>query len=475
MRDINNIDFKVKEALKEKIEAHIYNMWIDPLNILDAGSDTIDIICKNNFFKKQVVTRFSDQIKNSIFSLSGMDGKRVEFKIVQGDNEKFDTSSAKEAKNRIIKVPNRKPVFSAQNSSGHTTKRQLSLNFDLDMAGRALRKEFTMDNFIVGNNSEFAYSATLAMMSGHKMAYNSVFVQSLPGLGKSHLAQAAGNHVLSHDPLKSVFYVSAEDFTNEMVRSIQNDRLNEFKAKYRRQCDVLLMDDVHYLTGKQRTQKELCMILDYLMEADKKIIFSSCSSPLEIPKMDSQLRSRLSSSLMSTIDKPDFETRRRIAQKKAIMHGYNLSDDIIEYLAGELTESVRQLETGVINIGTRHALMGSDINFGLVKDVLQGIAENSKEITVENIKKLVVEKFGIDEEGIVSKSRKQKLAKPRQVAIFLCRKYTEHSLQQIAKCFKRQHATAIHAIKTVEKELKSKTILGKQVELLSEHIENGKL
>ncbi|MGM0418485.1 MAG: chromosomal replication initiator protein DnaA, partial [Thermodesulfobacteriota bacterium] len=443
---MDNFGLEIKQILKNKLPAHSYNMWIDPLSISRTDSEKVVIGCKNSFFKKRILENYSFLIKSVLYENTGK--ASLDIKFCEDDTAKVKSTSKKESEKpeKIVKP-------SAREKNMFSGKKQNQMNFAFNTGkfqnGRFLRKGFTLDNFVVGKNCEFAYSAALSLASGRRMGYNSVYIQSDTGLGKSHLSQAVGHHILSGDPSEAVYYVSAEDFTNEMVSCLHNDKINQFKDRYRNNCDVLLMDDVQFLSGKPRTQQELSMILDYLMEADKKIIFSGSHSPKDIPKLNDQLKSRLSSSLMSAIDKPDFTTRRKIARKKALSGGFELPDNIIDYLASELTDNIRQIESGISTIGLKSALLGTPVTLRLAEEILSEFSEKTKQITIDSIKKLVCEQFNVTPDQLVSKSRKQAIVRPRQVAIFLSRKYTDQPLQFIGKSFNRYHATAIHAIKSV--------------------------
>jgi len=292
-------------------------------------------------------------------------------------------------------------------------------------------------------------------------------------MGKSHLSQAIGHHILSQSKGERVYYITAEDFTNEMVRAFRQNCLDKFKKKYRDGCDVLLLEDIHFLTGKDRTQSELSLTLDYLLDARKRVIFSSCLRPNEIPKLSDQLRSRLSCGLISPIDPPDFRTRVRILAKKAKEKGYDLPMDVIEYLANELTDDIRQLESGLIGVVAKSSLLGVDVDIKLAESVVKAITQKQKKITVEAIKRLVCKEFNVTEKDIVSNSRKHSIVRPRQVAMYLARRYTDSPLQVIGKSFNRYHATALHSIGAVEKEIKNNGAFQKQLEILGKKIELG--
>jgi chromosomal replication initiator protein len=259
-----------------------------------------------------------------------------------------------------------------------------------------------------------------------------------------------------------------------MVQAFRHDAINKFKAKYRNQCDVLLLEDVHYLSGKERTQIELALTLDSLFESGKRIIFSSCYLPADIPKLNDKLRSRLSCGLISAIDPPNFRTRVRILQKKAGLNSYRFPENVLQYLAAELTDDVRQLESGLNGVAAKSSLLGMPINLSLAESVVKNIVRQRKRITIEVIKKLVCRYYDVSIEDVMSRSRKQNLVRPRQIAIYLARNYTDAPLQSIGKSFNRYHATALHSIKCIERGIKQNSAIEKQVGFLRQKLESGK-
>jgi chromosomal replication initiator protein len=367
--------------------------------------------------------------------------------------------------------------------NGHTfSDKKLPVNPQLPLPnincnmnrGRFLRRDFTFDQFVVGGNNDFAYSAALSLASGKRSFQNSLFLVSKTGMGKSHLSQAVGNHILRQFPTERLFYITAEDFSNEMVDAYRTNTIDQFKKKYRNTCDVLLLEDLHHLDGKKRTQVELSLILDVLLESGKKIIFSSCYLPADIPTLDNNLESRLTSGLISTIDPPNFRTRVRILQKKSKTNGCTLPEDVTHYLAGELLEDVRQLESGLIGVTAKSALLGVPINLSLAQSVVKNLIRQRKKITIDVIKKLICKEYNETIRDMVSQSRKQSIVRPRQVAMYLSRQFTDSPLQEIGRSFNRLHATALHAINCVERKLKEETSMQKQIELLCRKLDNGK-
>jgi chromosomal replication initiator protein len=337
-----------------------------------------------------------------------------------------------------------------------------------------LRRDFTFEHFVVGSGNDFAYSASLSLASRRDCAQPALFLFSGTGLGKSHLSQAIGHHVLNQNPEERVYYMTAEDFSNEMVQAFQHDTFDKFKTKYRSHCDVLLLEDVHCLSGKKRTQVELATTLDMLYESGKRIIFSSSHRPSEIPKLHEKLLSRFSSSLISAIEPPGFRTRLRILQLKAGLLGYTMPAQVLEYLASELVGDVRHLESGLNGVAAKSSLLGIPIDLPLAESVVKHICSQRQKITVDVIKKLVCTHYNISVEDLVSRSRQERLVRPRHMAIYLARRFTDSPLQAIGKSFNRYHATALHSIQCIEKGIKADSSVQRQVDFFRQKLESGK-
>ena len=440
---------EAKASIKLRIPNHCFRMWIEPLRLTKCDEGSFYLASPNFFSKKRVLENYGDLITAEISKAAGK-SCRCLIEVSATDTD----SKNKFSEDFQLPLPNMNPR---------------------PYNGRLLRKDFTFDDFVVGASNDFAYSASLSMASKNNSLPNALFLLSKTGMGKSHLSQAIGHYILSEHPSDRVYYMTAEEFSNEMVYAYRHDSINAFKGKYRDQCDVLLLEDVHHLSGKERTQIELAMTLDTLFESRKKIILSSCCLPAEIPKLTDKLRSRFSGSLISSIDPPDFKTRVRILKKKATHNGCQVPENVIDYLAGELTEDVRQLESGLIGVTAKSSLLGMPIDVRLAESVVKNIIRNRENITIDTIKKLVSKYYTISVKEIVSSSRKQAIVRARQIAIYLSRKYTDAPLQTIGKSFNRYHATAIHSIGAVERALKENGPIQKQVEFLCDKLESGKI
>ena len=438
----------VKATIRDSIPGHSFRMWVEPIKFYQADDGRFVVAAPNFFSKKRIQDNYSHLIQAQLEKAIGHKCA-IEYVVAGRD----PNCAVDKPANVQLSLPN-------MNVRPHN--------------GRLLRKDYTFDDFVVGGNNDFAYTASLSLASSKNSLQNSLFLLSKTGLGKSHLSQAIGHFILSQHPDKRVFYMTAEDFSNEMIHAFRHDAIGAFKSKYRDGCDVLLLEDVQQLSGKERTQSELSTTLDSLCEANKKIIFSSSHLPGDIPKLNDKLRSRLSCSLISHIDPPNFRTRVRILEKKANARGNKLPEDVLRYLASELTEDVRQLESGLIGVTAKSSLLGAPIDIGLAQSVVKNIVCQRNSITIDAIKKMVCKHFGISVNDIVSRSRKQSIVRPRQIAMYLSRHFTDSPLQAIGRSFNRYHATALHSISAIEQGLKDNGPIQKQIEILSEKLESGR-
>jgi chromosomal replication initiator protein len=438
---------QVKTQIHKKIPHHSFMVWIEPLEWLDRQGDEVVLGCPNTFARKWVINHYIDLIEAEIDRVF-QTPCRITLEICEGHKENHDPCIGGEQ----LQLP-------------HVQRRQ--------HAKYLLNKDFTFDQFVVGMCNSFAHNAAQSLANGDNLCHNPLFLLSKTGLGKSHLSQAIGNHILNQNSSVRICYMTAEDFTNAMVFALRNDSIEKFKEKYRRQCDVLLLEDVQFLSGKEKTQHELGYTLDALLATGKKLIFTSTHLPDDIPKMDGKLSSRLSSGIISNIESPDYETRVRIINKKASLKSLEIPQDVVHYLASELAENVRQLESGLIGVTAKASLLKVPTDVKLAESVVRNIVRRSREITVESIQKLVCKYYKISVDEILSRSRKRSISQPRQIAMYLARRYTDQSFQAIGRSFNRYHATTLHAIGTVERLIREQGPIQKQVEFLSQRLESG--
>ncbi len=333
--------------------------------------------------------------------------------------------------------------------------------------------EFTFDTFIVGQSNKFAHAACLAVAQNPAGAYNPLFLYGNSGLGKTHLLYAIGNDIKQNYPDKNIIYIKGDDFTNELIESIKLASMSEFRVKYR-QADVLLVDDVQFIGGKERTQEEFFHTFNTLFEAKKQIVLTSDRPPKEIQILDDRLKTRFESGLLADIQPPDLETRIAIIKRKAEILGLNLTDDVCECIAQKLKTNIRQLEGVVKKLKARFYLTGESPTISIVSEAISDILNNEAppELTVEKIVEEVARTFGVEIDDIRSqKSRKANINKPRQIAIFIVRELTSLSMENIGKEFGGRHySTIVYTIQQVEKNMKIDMTLKATVEDIIKNI-----
>ncbi|WP_273328051.1 chromosomal replication initiator protein DnaA [Vallitalea guaymasensis] len=348
-------------------------------------------------------------------------------------------------------------------------KRQPTIN---NNEYNSLNSRYTFDTFVVGNNNKLAHAAALAVAESPAEAYNPLFIYGGVGLGKTHLMHSIAHFILSENSESKVLYVSSEKFTNELINSIRDDKNEEFRQKYRN-IDVLLVDDIQFIAGKERTQEEFFHTFNTLYEAKKQIIISSDRPPKEIETLEERLRSRFEWGLIADIQPPDFETRMAILQKRAELEHLNLPNDVIQYVATNIKSNIRELEGGINKIIAYSTLVHKDLTKELAEDALKDLItpEKDKEITPEFILEIVAEHYNLNPADIVSKKRPREIAYPRQIVMYLSRTLTDLSLPKIGQILgKRDHTTIIHGYEKISKDIQKDSALKNTIEILTKKI-----
>jgi chromosomal replication initiator protein len=339
----------------------------------------------------------------------------------------------------------------------------------------ALNSKYTFENFIVGASNQFAHAASLAVAHQPGETYNPLFVYGGVGLGKTHLACAIGNDILDRCPESRVVYLSADSFMSELIAAMRRDRMEEFKRRFRR-VDVLILDDVQFLAGRERTQEEFFHTFNALYEAHKQIVLTSDKFPKEIPSLEERLRNRFESGLIADIQTPDIETRLAILEKKAENDKLALPSDVAVFLAETFDSNVRELEGSLTRLHAHASLNGSPLNLELARRVLKSFVDNRADsgISIERIQKTVSDYFHIQLSDLISKTRTRHIAHPRQIAMYLCRRHTDASFPVIGDRFGgRDHSTVIHAHQVVERRMKQDATLRQTIESLTSRIEGN--
>jgi chromosomal replication initiator protein len=318
-------------------------------------------------------------------------------------------------------------------------------------AAAGLNRRYTFDSFIVGSSNQFAHAACRAVAEAPSRSYNPLFIYGGVGLGKTHLMHAVGQYVLEHDRNLKLTYISSERFMNEMINAVRYDRVLDFRERYR-SIDVLLVDDIQFLAGKEGTQTEFFHTFNALYDSQKQIVLSSDCPPHEIPSLEERLRSRFEWGLIADIQSPDLETKVAILKKKAETEAVPLPDNVAMYIAGKIKSNVRELEGSLIRLIAYASLTGQEISLSLAQQVLKGILDHEeKAITIEAIQKFVAEYYNLKMVDLKSRNNSKSIAMPRQVAMYLCKSLTDASLPEIGRSFGgKHHSTVIHSIRKVE-------------------------
>jgi chromosomal replication initiator protein len=446
-----------QQCLKE-IEAQIlpenYTTLFSPTYPFDLKNDSLTVAVPSNFFKKCLQENYQDLIETTLESLLKKK-TGVDFCVTENPGQKSPTQET---------GGNGSPI------EAKTTTDKADLKSR--MIQSSLNPKHTFSSFVVGSSNQFAHAAALAVANNPAVAYNPLFIYGSVGLGKTHLLHAIGHQILENDPETRVRYLSAESFTVDLIESLKRDEMPHFRKRYR-PLDVLLIDDIQFLAGKDRTQEEFFYTFNTLYEAHKQIIISSDSYPKDLQKIEERLRSRFESGLVADINNPDVETKVAILYKKAEFHKKTIPNDVALFVASNIKSNIRELEGLLLRIIAYASFTYKDISLALAKEVLKEFTyDKTKNFTIPNIQKFVASYFNIKVTDLKSKTRSRNISFPRQIAMYICREYTKCSLPDIGKQFGgKDHTTVIFSHKKITKLVKENNQLTKNIEEIIECIE----
>jgi len=445
----------------------IINKWDDIKNLLRYESD-ISIISYKTFLEKLepvkvmgdlIVLEADDQMAKNVIEKKYYKSIQIAINEVMGKiydiqfvlpNQSLDFDTKSNSNNNLIGFSN------------NNTHDQKNLN-----------ARYTFDTFVVGNNNKFAHAASLAVAEAPAEAYNPLFIYGGVGLGKTHLMHSIAHFILDDDAKANVLYVSSEKFTNELINSIRDDKNEEFRKKYR-SIDVLLVDDIQFIAGKERTQEEFFHTFNTLYEAKKQIIICSDRPPKEIETLEERLRSRFEWGLIADIQAPDFETRVAILRKKAEVENLDLPDDVMQYVANNVKSNIRELE-GAVNkiLAYSRLLLPKEITKEMAEAALKDLIspQEDTKITFKLILEIVSEHYNVTPADILSKKRPREIAYPRQIVMYLCRKLTDMSLPKVGEEIgRRDHTTVLHGYEKIKTELVTDMTLKNTIDILTKKI-----
>lgn len=431
---------KTLRSIEEKMPPQGFEMWFKPIRLISLSASEATIEVPNRFFKEWIEERYYNLLTETIEKVSDKKGLFLNIIISKKEKDK-------------------------RNKKTEQTKDEIKNN--RVVMGINLNHKYTFGTFVVGLSNQFAHAAARAVAEKPAIAYNPLFLYGGVGLGKTHLMNAIGNSIVLTKLNLKLAYMTSEVFTNELITSIRYQKMEEFRNKYRG-MDMLLMDDIQFIAGKDRTQEEFFHTFNTLYENHKQIVISSDRFPKDIPEIEERLRSRFEWGLIADIQPPDLETKVAILERKAELEGIHLPKDVSLFIASKVKTNIRELEGCLIRLGAYSSLKKIEIDLEMAKDVLRDvIEEKERPVSIEQIQKLVSEQFGLKQQDMKVKKRTRDIAYPRQVAMYLSRTLTNVSLNEIGKNFGgKDHSTVIHATKLIEERMKRDEELKEKIEIL---------
>ena len=440
--ELNDLLTKSKELLKEEVTKISYETWIKILEIQSADNGHIVLLTSTEFQKNIIISKYSDLLTNTFNYLTN---KECTVSIVSREELEAD------AKNTNLNVA-------------------VNIEAPINYATTNLNPKYTFSTFVVGNSNRFAHAAALAVAEAPAASYNPLFLYGGVGLGKTHLMHAIGNEILKNNKNSKILYVTSENFTNQLINAIKDNSSDQFRNKYRN-IDVLLIDDIQFIAGKERIQEEFFHTFNTLYESGKQIILSSDKPPKDIQLLEDRLKSRFEWGIIADISNPDYETRLAILRKKAQLDNIIIDDEILSTIATRIDSNIRELE-GTLNkiIATASLTQNNQITMELAEKAINDIvSQQEKVISAEFIQETVGKYFNVNPKDLKGSKRSNDITFPRQIAMYLCRTVANMSLPQIGKDFgKRDHTTVMHACNKIEQEIKTNS----NTKLIVESVKN---
>jgi len=446
-RETANLWDKFLERVKSRVSINTFNTWFQPTRLNRADGDVIHVQIPTTVFR-QVLTRTYGEIVKAVFHELGVPATRVQYVCTEEEP---------------VAAPATAAVVAA------STKQS---KLDFESSDHQLNTRYTFDTFVVGKSNEFAHAASRAVAEQPSKAYNPLFLYGGVGMGKTHLMHAIGHTIKQRNPAARLSYVSAEKFTIEVINSLRFDKMFSFRERFHT-VDVLLVDDIQFIAGKERTQEEFFHTFNALYEQHKQIVISSDCLPKDINSIEERLRSRFEWGLIADIQPPDLETKIAILQKKAENDRFALPDDVAEYIARAIKSNVRELEGALTRLMAYASLTGAVVSLGTAQQVLRNIiASQEKRVTIDLIQKRVSEHFNLREQDLKVRSNTRAIAFPRQVAMYIVKQLTTASLPEIGRQFGgKHHTTVLHSINKIEEMRRSDKDLNRTITRLMDALQ----
>ena len=455
--EMNELWSKILEVIKDELGPQSYNSWFINTKIVKFKDQELTISVPSDFCKDWLEKHYIEFIKDILKRTINVDDNlKIEFKI--------------DHQNIFPSTPSTPPIPSTPKKETKKVEASLKNNEII------LKSKYTFDNFVVGNSNRFAHAACLAVAQSPAKSYNPLFVYGGVGLGKTHLMRAIGNYIIQYNNQSEVniLYISSEKFTNELINSIRDDRTVAFRDRYRN-VDLLLIDDIQFLAGKERTQEEFFHTFNTLYDSNKQIVITSDRPPQEIPTLEDRLISRFECGLITDIQPPDLETRIAILRKKAQTENLNIPDEVINFIAEKIPSNIRQLEGALNKLIAYSTLTKNNLSTSLAQEILKDIIPlENKVISINQIQKAISDYFNIKLSALLSKKRTKDIVTARQIAIYISRELTELSLPVIGAAFGgKDHTTILHSYNKIKNKIEKDKGLKSTIDNLSLKIKNS--
>lgn len=439
--EMNELLTKAKELLKEEVTTISYETWIKGIEIQSVDNEKINLLVTNNFTKDFLMSKYFSLLTNT-----------------------FNYLTNKEC---VVTIYSREELNAAAENGD--SNGPIKIESPINYASANLNPKYTFASFVVGNNNRFAHAAALAVAEAPAASYNPLFIYGGVGLGKTHLMHAIGNEILKNNRNSRILYITSEAFTNELINAIKDNTGDQFRNKYR-SIDVLLIDDIQFIAGKDRVQEEFFHTFNTLYESGKQVILSSDKPPKDIPLLEDRLKSRFEWGIIADISNPDYETRLAILRKKAQLDNIIVDDEILSTIATRIDSNIRELEGALNKLTAKASLVKTPITMEMAEKAINDIvAAQEKVISAEFIQDVVAKYFNVNAKDLKGSKRSNDITFPRQIAMYMCRNVANMSLPQIGRAFgKRDHTTVMHACNKVEQDMKENS----NTKLIVESVKN---
>jgi len=459
-----NVWGRILHSLKGRLNQQTLDTWFSPIQFesLDSSQHVIHLRAPNQVVKDTVVTNYGKVLAESLNEL-----------LLSGYSVGWVVGKVSDWVPETISLPTTDAALDLEPTTSSASVVTVTEPSVSPPSEPSLSSKYTYESFVVGSCNQFAHAASLAVAEAPGRTYNPLYLYGGVGLGKTHLMHACGHAIKSHNQHLKLCYISSERFMNDLINAIRYDKTQSFREKYR-SVDVLLIDDVQFMAGKERTQEEFFHTFNALYDQQKQIVISSDCPPREIPTLEERLHSRFEWGLIADIEPPDLETKIAILKRKGDLIGVPIPDDVAMFIASRVKSNIRELEGSLVRLIAISSLRGEPISKGLAQDAIRNISKESESgvVTIQQIQKLVASAYKLTNEELISKNNAQRISHPRQVAMYLCKHLTKHSYPEIGRAFGgKHHTTVMHSVEKIESLVATDETVQRLISELSESLQ----